>query len=74
MLRRSFSSQIRFRASGEFICNRPPYVLRTISQVLDTSFERRISPLLAKANFNFGNSFKLDRNNFSTVSEWKAFL
>jgi hypothetical protein len=73
MPRRSFNSQIHFRGSREFICDRPPYVLRTVSQVFDVSFERRISALHAKPNCNFGNSFKRDRNNFLTVSEWKAF-
>lgn len=37
------------------------------------SSERRISPPHAKKSLNFGKSFKLDRNNFSTVSEWKTF-
>lgn len=37
------------------------------------SSERRINALHAKKNLKFGNSFKLDRNNFSTVSEWKTF-
>jgi hypothetical protein len=73
MLRQNIYSQIPTTEYRVNLSVNRRYILRTISKVPDMSSERRISSLHAKTNLNFGKSFKLDRNNFSTVSEWKTF-